>query len=66
MAEKIQYYVRISADKLQEFKDKCGVYGRDHSDVTRELLQAYAEDRVSITLTPEKLQERKVYHEPGE
>jgi len=64
MSEKMQYPVRMSVDTVREFKNKCEEYDRYHYEVARELLQAYAEDRVTITPTTEQKSERsKLYHE---
>jgi len=63
MSEKIQYQVRIPVDAVKKFKRQCEKFKRYHYDVARELLTAYAEGRVTIVLTPEQEEERKLYHE---
>jgi len=66
MSEKMQYPVRITVDTVKDFKAKCKKYDRYHYEVARELLQAYAEDRVTINPTiQQKDERRKLYHESG-
>lgn len=56
---------RINETDLENFRKRCKTeFSRDPNDVVRELIQAFAEDRITITPTEAQKNERsKLYHE---
>jgi hypothetical protein len=44
--------VRVSFDLKRAFKAKCDEHGKRYYEVTRELMEAYIEGRVTIEPTP--------------
>ena len=58
---------RVNESDLAQFRQRAGEFNRDPNDVVRELIKAYAEDRITITPTEAQKQERsRLYHESGE
>lgn len=56
--------IRVEPSEWKKFKKKCLSFGRGHNDVIRELLTAYAEERVNIEPTEAQKRERgTLYHE---
>tara|TARA_R110000787_G_C13443394_1_gene446728 strand:+ start:5828 stop:6025 length:198 start_codon:yes stop_codon:yes gene_type:complete len=46
-----QLHVRTNSDSLSAFKDRCKSMNRQYQDVLREMIEAFADDRLSIVPT---------------
>ena len=55
---------RVNEDILKKFEDRCKKFNRKPNDVARELIEACAEDRITIKPTEGQKAERStLYHE---
>jgi hypothetical protein len=57
---------RVNETVLEQFESRCAEFTRKPNDVARELIQAYAEGRITIEPTEGQKAERStLYHESG-
>jgi len=57
------YTIRLKKSLLKKYRETCEGYDRSTVDTARELLQAFAEGRVTITPTEKQKRGKELYHE---
>lgn len=53
--------IRIKDSAGDEFKRKCSVLGREYSEVMRELIDAFNDDRLTIQKSAEQIKQEELY-----
>lgn len=54
------YQVAMTGDDIKAYKDKCAEMNRDHTDMTREMMDAFVEGRLRIEPTTAQ---KEIYRE---
>jgi len=58
--------IRVPTEDEQKFRDRCAELDVKPTDMIRELIEAFAEGRVTIIPSEAQLQQRReIYHESG-
>ena len=60
----VTHGLKLKAKTMQDFKVRCASMGRKPNEIIREMMLAFNEDRLAIEMSEEKINERKLYHEP--
>lgn len=61
MSEQRTYNVKVDADDLDKFVKKAKEIGRKNTDLTREFIKAFNEDRMTITPSETQLKQSELY-----
>ena len=60
----ITHALKIKAKIMHDFKLRCSTMGRKPNEIIREMMLAFNDERLVIEMNEEKINERKLYHEP--